>query len=236
MSHCDVIPSHAAIEEGMLRGKAAIVIDTLRATSVMVTAMEHGAASIRCVLEPAEALAMKEADPDLILCGERRALKIPGFDLSNSPLEFTREAVLGRRLVMTTTNGTRTLLKSEEAHWIHIGCLRNARAAAEQALAVGRDLMLINAGTGGFFTLDDFITAGAMISRIKGRVELSDRALAALLLYEAHPGIHSALEQSYHYRRLKNLGREADLEHCLAQDVSSVVPEYRDGTVTRPLD
>lgn len=232
MNYCDVIQSHAFIEAGMLKGRTAIVIDTLRATSVMVTALEHGAASIQCVMEPAEALSLKAADPGLILCGERNALKIPGFDLSNSPLEFTREAVAGKRLVMTTTNGTRTLLKSGEAERVHVGCLRNAGAAAEKALADGRDIMLLNAGTGGFFTLDDFITAGAMIDRIRDRVELSDMALAALLLYRAHPSIHSALEESYHYGRLKKLGRAADLRHCLSEDRSSVVPEYREGTVT----
>lgn len=233
MNRCDVITSHSSIEAGLLEGRTVIVIDTLRATSVMVTALEHGAKDIRCVREPAEALAMKEKDPDLVLGGERGAVKIQGFDLSNSPLEFTPEAVSGRRLVMTTSNGTRTLLKSEEAQRILIGCLLNARAAAEKALADGRDLTFINAGTDGLFTLDDFITAGAMISPIKDRVELSDPALAALLLYEAHADIHSALKQSYHYNRLKTLNLAADLEYCLTLDRFTSVPEYRDGRVTR---
>ncbi len=233
MNYCDVIVSHAFIEDGMLEGRTAVVIDTLRATSVMLTALEHGARSIQCVLEPAEALALKEEDPELLLCGERKARKIPGFDLSNSPLEFTPEAVAGKRLVMTTTNGTKALLKSQKAQAVHIGCVRNAGAAGEKALADDRDIVLINAGTGGFFTLDDFITAGAMVSRLKGRVELSDAALAALLLYEAHPDIHSALNSSYHYGKLRAMGREADLAFCLTRDRSTLVPVFRGGFVTR---
>lgn len=232
MIHVDVTVSHPAIVGGMLRGKTAVVIDTLRATSVMVTAMSNGADEIRCVLEPEEALALKEKDPKLILGGERSSLKIPGFDLSNSPLEFTREIVSGKCLVMTTSNGTRALLKSEEAEKVYIGCLLNASSASEKALAEGRDIQLINAGTAGLFTLDDFIAAGAMIHQLKGRVTLSDTARAALLLFEAYPDIHSALRGSRHYERLHSIGRQEDLDYCLSTDLVSIVPVYQAGRVT----
>ncbi len=233
MNQCNVIISHEHTHAEQLTGRTAIVIDTLRATTVMITALEAGARSIRCVAEPEDALTLKARDPELILGGERHALKIPGFDLSNSPLDYTRETIGGRDLVMTTSNGTRALLKSGAAQTVLIGCLRNARAVIRHALSLERDIILINAGTGGRFTLDDFITAGAMIREIDGEAVLSDEALAARLLYEAHPDIHSALTESLHYRRLSGLGMDEDLAFCLKTDQTDLIGTMNDGIITR---
>ena len=223
MIESDVIVSHKLIEGKDLIGKTVIVIDTLRASTVMITALANQAKSIRCVLEPEEALKYKAENPEIILGGERHALKIDGFDHSNSPLEYSQELVAGKNLMMTTSNGTRTLLKSETAETILIGCLRNAKAVIHHALSLKKDIILMNAGTDGEFTLDDFITAGAMLHEIKDEVQMSDQALSALLIYEAHSDIHSALSDSLHYKRLKGLGLTADLDYCLQKNTTDVI-------------
>ncbi|KAF5061228.1 2-phosphosulfolactate phosphatase [Proteiniclasticum sp. QWL-01] len=232
MIQCSILPSHEAIHPEQLPGKTVIVIDTLRATTVMVTALANGARSIRCVMEPEEALRLRDDQPGLLLGGERHALKIPGFDLSNSPLEYTTETVFGRDLVMTTSNGTRTLLRTAGASEVLIGCLLNARAVMTRALESGRDILLLNAGTMGLFSLDDFITAGAMLHEARGAVSLTDLALAARLLYESCPEIHPALTESVHYGRLRELGLQDDLNYALRPNRLDVVPRYREGLVT----
>lgn len=231
MIECDVVMSHEYLRSDQLTGKTAVVIDTLRATSVMVSALSAGAREILCVSEPDEARRLRQAQPDLLLGGERDSLKIPGFDLSNSPLDYTRDNVGGRTLVMTTTNGTRTLLKAAAAETVLIGCLLNARAAMERALALSRDIVLVNAGTGGRLSLDDLITAGAMLFWAKGRATMSDAAQAALLLYEAHPDLRSALTNCRHVKRLLSLGLTADLDYCLTMDALDIVPSMEAGRV-----
>ena len=236
MIQCELVISHEYINDEDLIGKTVIIIDTLRATSVMTTALANGANSIKCVSEPEEAIAMKSKRPDQLLGGERNSLKIVGFDFSNSPLEYTKEAVSGRSLVMTTSNGTKTLLKSTAAQTGLIGCLLNASAVMNYAIALGQDIVFINAGTAGRFSLDDYITAGAMLRVAKAQLELSDAARGALLLYEAHPDIHSALTNCLHYNRLKDLGLADDLDYCLTKDRFDIVPIFRDGLVTAKID
>lgn len=231
MIRCDVIASHEYLVPEHLLGKTAVVIDTLRATSVMVTALASGAKEVICVMEPEDALLLKKENQDLILGGERGSLKIDGFDLSNSPLEYSRDKVADKTLVMTTSNGTRTLLKSAAADTVLIGCLLNPRAVMAKAMELGRDIVLINAGTGGRFSLDDFITAGAMLSFAKGIVKMTDAAQAALLLFEAHPDIRSALTGCLHYTRLMRLGLTGDLDYCLTMGELDIVPSMENGRV-----
>lgn len=232
MLNCDLVISHDFIKDADLAGKTVIVIDTLRATSVMTTALANGARSVKCVTDPAQALAIKVDHPDYRLGGERDSLKINGFDFSNSPLEYTQAAVFDRNLVMTTSNGTKTLLKAIAGVTVLIGCLLNATAVMDHAISLGRDIVLINAGTAGRFSLDDYITAGAMLGIAKAQLQMSDAARGALLLYEAHPDIHSALVDCLHYNRLKELGLEEDLNYCLTMDRYDIVPESHNGLVT----
>ncbi len=234
----DVVISHPYIEEEMLLGKTVILIDTLRATSVIVTALMNGAERVYPVKETAEALALKETlkgEADVLLGGERKGLKIEGFDLANSPLEYTKAAVFGKTLIMSTTNGTRTMEKCFKADEVIIGCLLNASAAAKTALMTGRDILIVNSGTNGKFTMDDFITAGCMVSAMKQQnpeSALSDLAAAAQLVYQAHPDIVSAMADCYHYNYLQSIGLTGDLAYCLQRDLTDTVPVLKNGIIT----
>ena len=120
----------ANILPGALDGAAAIVIDALRMTSVAVTALHNGCAGVLACpgVEEAKAAAVRS---EALLGGERNALLIPGFDFSNSPLEYTAEKVAGRNLVMSTSNGTKAIAAASSAKRVLLAAFVNAKAAAE---------------------------------------------------------------------------------------------------------
>ena len=133
----DIIISADDITESKIENKIAVVIDMFRATSVIVTALNNGCKEVIPYLTIEETLehAKKLNREDYILGGERRAVKIDGFDLSNSPLEYTEEIVKNKSVLMTTTNGTRTLTKSTSAKRILIAAMINAKAVAKKLIA-----------------------------------------------------------------------------------------------------
>jgi len=219
--------------------KTAVVIDVLRATTTIVTALRNGARSVVPVAEVEEAVELSRnfAPEDRVLAGERMALQIDGFDLSNSPLEFTGERVGGKTVFLTTTNGTRAIQGTQAAETL-IGALVNASATGQYAARRERDLVLICAGTLGHFSLEDTLAAGAIIHAIKEidpSAETDDFSLASLLLYQhcdTEKKMHHLLDQTEHYRRLKDLGLIGDLEHCMKQDSMPLLAGYEDGSVS----
>lgn len=162
------------IPPGSLRGGIAVVVDVLRATTVMVHALAAGCEAIIPCAEIAEAEAIAFGLPPgtALLAGERGGLPIPGFHLGNSPGEFTPEACVGKTLVMTTTNGTRAILASQEADRVYIASFTNLQATADE-LAVqflkrdhGQSIHIVCAGTEGHVSLEDSLLAGALTRKI----------------------------------------------------------------------
>ena len=220
-----------------LRNCVVIVVDVLRATSVMTTAVQNGVRSIIPVSEVEEAVDMARqlGNQRVLLCGEREAKPIPEFHLSNSPLEYTADMVSGRVMVMTTTNGTRAILRARDAKQLLIGSLLNASAVAQAAGSCGENIAIICAGTYGKFSLDDILCAGAIISRIleiDGKQYLDDLARTALTLYDSYKDdLRAPLAGCAHVQRLKALGMEKDIDFCLQEDIMDVVPCYLDGVI-----
>ena len=214
-----------------LRNHVVIVVDVLRATSVMVTAVEHGVRFIIPVSEVEEAVDMARqlGNQRVLLCGERQAKPIPEFHLSNSPLEYTPEMVADREMVMTTTNGTRAILRAKDARVLLLGSFLNASAVAHVARENGENIAIVCAGTNGKFSLDDILCSGAIISRL---LELDDLARTALTLYDSYKDdLRAALAGSAHVERLRSLGMEDDIRFCLQEDVMDAVPCYVDGVI-----
>jgi 2-phosphosulfolactate phosphatase len=227
-----LIPAVTYVNDDELKGKTAVVIDVLRATSVMTTAIINGASEIIALTEVEDALRMKDAK--CILGGERKGLKIKGFDLSNSPLEYTRERVEGKRVVMTTTNGTKTLNKVEAADKIYIACMLNGKAVGKRLVEEEKDTVIVCAGTNGKFSIDDYACAGKIIYEANkfGKVELDDFAYAAFSAYNDHKDdIISLVKNAYHYKYLLSLGLGEDLKYCFKEDISDLVPEYKSGRI-----
>jgi 2-phosphosulfolactate phosphatase len=167
------------IPPGSLKGGLAVVVDVLRATTVMVDALASGCEAVIPCGEIDEAKAVAAALPPgtVLLAGERQALPIPGFDLGNSPAEFAPGLCLGKTVVMTTTNGTRAVLASLDAERVYIAAFTNLRATSEEISVQflkkdhGHPVHIICAGTEGYISLEDSLLAGALTSQIVGLAE-----------------------------------------------------------------
>ncbi|BAS28661.1 2-phosphosulfolactate phosphatase [Limnochorda pilosa] len=220
----------------------AVVVDVLRATTWVATALERGAWGVRPVPEVDEAFrlaaALREQGHAVLLAGERGGLPLPGFDLGNSPAELTQRDVAGRRLVLTTTNGTRALGQVASAGEVLVASLRNAGATALYLAAARRDVHVVCAGTRGRLSLEDVLAAGWLVRRLREACEgldRSDGARVAEAVAAAWEGRElEALRAAEHGRRLLDLGFGADLEMAARKDAWDRPVRLEDGWL-RPV-
>jgi len=223
----DVILSPGEYGLHDLAGKTAIVIDVFRFTTTVLTALEAGMERFYPVREVEEAWAMKEEYPEYFLAGERQALKIPGFDFGNSPLEHYGKHYSGGTLVCSTTNGTRAIHGAKGSQEVVLASLRSAEAVAHYVTRQGRDVVFLPAGLAGTYSLEDTWCAGLILSYMPLN-ELGDGAKTAQLVYEGIP--LERLRESTHGERLQNLGLHEDLAFCLELNMSSGVVVWDEKT------
>ncbi len=213
-----------------------VVADILRATTVMVTALTNGADAILPQAAEEDArnlhLQMKDAGKPVLICGERGGLKIPGFDLGNSPREFTPENVAGKTIIHLTTNGTKALNQVKSASAVFIAAFLNRKSVA-QALVPhiqhDNDILLAASGKEGFFCLEDTVCLGGIIEELAANdsrhFECSDAAVSAQILYQAyHANLKQSLPTFSHARYLAGVGLADDLPLCAELDTSTLVP------------
>ncbi|MFU0800595.1 MAG: 2-phosphosulfolactate phosphatase [Xylanivirga thermophila] len=233
----DVYPTRDSVIEKEIKDKVVVVVDVLRATSTIITALYNGCKEVIPVMDIEEAMVMtKNYERDaFLLGGERNAVKIEGFDLSNSPLEYTRDKVEGNTIIFTTTNGTKAIKQAGDAKKVLIGSIINADALCGALLDLDADVAFVCAGTEGRFSLDDIIAVGAIISRLKSKgaqLSLDDLAMVCLYLYESNKSsLHDILKDTYHYKRLLEEGFTDDLKYCLTPNRAPIVPMYKDGVI-----
>ena len=226
------------LERKDLSGKAVVVIDSLRATSTMITAFENGCAGFIPVatIEEARNLAATLQDPNVLLGGERGARPLQGFHVGNSPRDYRVERVQGKIVIMTTTNGTRALVASRGAEEIFIGAFLNLTAICRRLKGSNRDVIIACSGEKNLFCLEDFVCGGAMVSCLEGSgvdLVMTDAARAAKILYEHFsPDICEMLEGSEWGQYLHSIGLGEDVRICSQIDSSGLVPIYRDGKVS----
>ena len=217
------------------RGAHVAVIDILRATTSIATALANGAAGVIPVAEAEDAITMgnRLGRDRVLLCGERGSVRIEGFDLDNSPASFGAETVSGKTLVITTTNGTRALRALTGAASVRAAALVNRRAVADALAREDGNIVLLCAGDGGGFALEDAIAAGALVDALLAKIgdlELRDGARAAALLYRAVASrLADAVASADHAQVLVQKGFAADITRCAAIDSIDVVPVLRDG-------
>jgi 2-phosphosulfolactate phosphatase len=216
----------------------AVVIDVLRATSTIVTALENGAAGIVPVRETDEAiLVMKRLGRDrVLLCGERKSRLIEGFDLDNSPASYARERVSGKTLVLTTTNGTRALVEAaRDGATVYCAALLNRNAIVERLAASEGEARLHCAGSEGTPSFEDLLCAGAIadaLLHLDRTIAISDAALVARTIYTANAKrLTTAIAGGTHARALIADGFAADVAACARLDTSGCVPLYTDGVI-----
>ena len=216
-----------------------VVIDVLRATSTIVTALDNGASGIVPVREPEEAIVVMRrlGRERALLCGERDSQLIAGFDLDNSPASYTRAVVADKTLVLTTTNGTRALAEAGNSKAIvYCASLLNRAAIADALIAAGGDALLLCSGNEGALSFEDVLCAGAIVDAVsayhKG-VGLSDAARAAAAVYTSNAKrVTTAVASGVHAKSLVAKGFAADVATCARLDVSRCVPRYADGMIT----
>lgn len=213
-----------------------VVFDILRATSVFVTALAHGAEAVQPVTEIAEALTVRRHYPEVLLAGERQGLRLRAsdtggvdFDFGNSPREFTPEAVRGQRIVSTTTNGTRALRACTGARQIFAGSFLNLGATAKHlGQPAPERVLLVCAGTGEALALEDVLAAGAFcaaLQMIEPTTRLTDSAQVATRSFRtAETSLPEALANSTNGRRLLAIPElREDVAYCAQRDVADVV-------------
>jgi 2-phosphosulfolactate phosphatase len=227
----DVALTPAALEPAALVGAVALVIDVLRASTTLVTALSHGCREVLPVAEVEEARRRARDLPGALLAGERGGDPPPGFDLGNSPLEFTPERVAGRTIVFTTSNGTRALLAARGATEVAVAALVNLSAAADWALGRRRSLVVVCAGELGTRSVEDEVCAGLLVERVLAAepaaraTDAAERAVAAARPYAKD--LARLAHDAPHARHLQARGRGPDVATCLTLDTFTLVPAYR---------
>ena len=208
-----------------------LVIDVIRATSTICQALSAGYGRVFCAAEVEEARALRDALGEGVLGGERNAVRIPGFDLGNSPREY--EEPVGETLVLSTTNGTRAVVAAaQRCERVFVASLLNLSAVVEAAREAGEDVVVVCAGVQGTLALDDAFVAGRIVELLGW--ERTDAADAAARLVSTWSGAEEAFRASKSGRNLLENAPELepDIRFCARESVLDVVPRLvsmRDG-------
>lgn len=218
-----------------LAGHTSIVIDVLRASTTITTALSHGAEKVIPCLTVEEARQLSADRPGSLLGGERDCQRLPGFDFGNSPIEYSPDKVRGKTIVFTTTNGTKAMTRCMGSARILIGSLVNRNAVCQAAENDSR-VDLICAGTNGSFTMEDALAAGAIVDGLLERQsefeQLNDEAETCRRLWLADSArngsvdlIEQSLSRSQGGRNLIAVGMEDDLRFASDLDTNDHAPE-----------
>ena len=224
MRTIDVCVSPELMHLYELRDRTVVVVDILRATSCMVTAFAHGAASITPFSSTEQCRRMKSKG--YITSGERNGEKVSGFDKGNSPFEYIGDQMTGQKIAFTTTNGTQAIEKSKGARKVVIGSFLNVTAVTRYLLMSENNILVVCAGWKGKVNLEDTLFAGAIVENLRNHVEPDcDAPLAAQHLYNlAKHDMVGFLRNSSHVKRLNRLNIHKDIEFCLTPDKYPVLP------------
>jgi 2-phosphosulfolactate phosphatase len=223
-------------------GRLVVIVDVLRASTTVATALGNGAKTV-IPLEGADEVITRSkefARTGVLLAGEQKMLPIAGFDLGNSPQDFTPEVVEGKTILITTTNGTRTLLGVQGARDIVIASYVNFTAVLAMMKLAARsntDIAIICAGEEGSFTLEDAACAGRYVRAIPKRADTvvwNDAASASVLIERKYgDNIEKVFKESSHGQALESAGFGDDLTAAAEVDSYPVVPIWQDRQITK---
>lgn len=214
-----------------VEGKTVVVVDVLRATTCMTTAIAYGIKEIIPVLTVEECQAHK--DKGCLAAAERNGEMLEGFDYGNSPFSYMSEEIKGKSLAITTTNGTIAIKNSEAAKEIVIGSFLNITAVKNYLIGLEGDVLILCAGWKGRVNLEDTLFAGMLVELLWNDFKVDhDGSLVAHSIYvNAGKDKLKFLQGCSHFRRLSRLNIQKDIEFCLEEDVYDVVPVVIDGKV-----
>jgi len=228
----DVIFRQEEASAHALKNKTVVLIDVLRVTSTLTTALAAGAAEIRCYRTVREVFAARRAMPgrDVLLCGERNGSRVRGFDLGNSPRDFTPTRCRGRTLLVSSTNGTRALRLTHGASNIILASFLNLSAVAAALQTMEKDIVFLCAGTEGHRSTDDIACAGAVMDAMSMRpFQRTPNAVTAVRIWrKARRSLKRFLLDSEGGEPLKRVGLERDAADCARKNRYAIVPTITD--------
>lgn len=236
--YLDVFLTPCALTDEDLEGTITIVIDVLRATTTITRALSAGALSVQPAADrqAVKYLTAQTDDANYLRAGERDGVKIDGYDLGNSPLDYTAQTVADKTIILTTTNGTRALSKASAADQVIVASLLNSYRIARFIQETEKDTLLLCAGRYNRPALEDTLCAGLITHHLHDlglRPELTDAAHMAHSLYQrSKADLAAAVEPSSSARRLRSIGHARDIPFCLQQDTLPLLPTYADGKIT----
>jgi 2-phosphosulfolactate phosphatase len=215
--------------------ECAIAIDVLRATSTMATALNAGAEAVQVFSDMDTLMQVSENwNPELRLrAGERGGAKVNGCELGNSPLDCTPEVVKGKRLFVSTTNGTRTLQRIQDANIVLAAALINRAAIVDYILEKQpQTIWMVGSGWEGSYSLEDTVCAGAIADSIVNKLNVplvdlagNDEVVAAISLYKQwENNLLDLFHLASHGQRLLRLDCHDDLKYCAEPDTLNIVP------------
>ncbi|HMG67472.1 MAG TPA: 2-phosphosulfolactate phosphatase [Chitinophagaceae bacterium] len=217
-----------------LSNSIVVIIDVLRATSTIATALYNGAKSVIPVDSVSRCIELGKQIHG-ITAGERDGKIAEGLEYGNSPFEYPKEFVDGKTLVLTTTNGTRLLQMALEkgAKEIITGSFCNLSAVCNHIIEMKRDVILGCAAWKDRVNMEDALFAGAIISRVRKHFDINcDSSHISEAMYErGKKDLFSFIKNNNasHYHRLMNFGLEKDIRYCLTPDLANILPIYSDG-------
>ena len=229
MRQVDVVILPQCVNEAYFKNKIVVVVDILRASTCIVTAFANGAKALIPLQEPEDVrrMAAQLSVEQPLLCGEREGVALPGFDLANSPFEYTGGRVKDKLLLYTSSNGSQMMVKAKRASRILIGAFVNLKSVVQSIETGGESICIACSGREGQFSLEDTVCAGMLVHGLGESDTLSDSAHAAHVLYQYHADdIKGMLEQSIHGQYLTSLGLADDLAFASQVDRFHVVPTW----------
>lgn len=227
----EVFFSPASVDELGMRGRNVVIIDVLRASTTICTALRNGAREVIPTpdIENATKISANLSGDSRLLGGERQGKKIDGFDLGNSPTEYTPEKVGGKTIVFSTTNGAGAIYKCRYASMAIVGCFVNISAIVQTIIDIGGTWTILCSGRQGAFSVEDATCAGTIISKVNAvtKVETDDAGLTSVILCNKFKkSILGMMKQSEHGKYLASIGFEEDLKFCAETDSVPVIPIF----------
>ncbi|MBN1300982.1 MAG: 2-phosphosulfolactate phosphatase [Melioribacteraceae bacterium] len=236
-----VLLSPQNVDELYFTGKTTVFIDVLRATTVIVNALNSGAREIIPVgsVDFAMKISGNARGGQTLLCGERNTKMVEGFDLGNSPLEYHEDVVRGKSIILFTTNGSKAALKAKFSENLIACCFNNLASVARRLVNLGKDVEILCAGSNGMFCIEDTVCAGLLINEIEKLnpdIVLTDASkISVVLNKEFGQNIKEMLYNCEHGKLLIENGFEKDIDHCAELSNIDLVPVFENGVIKSGL-
>jgi 2-phosphosulfolactate phosphatase len=234
----DVLLYPQALSNQVPGDRKVVVIDVLRATSTIVTALAQQALEVIPVNEPSEAIELVRSigTRECVLGGEQKGFKIEGFELGNSPADYTEAKVAGKKVILCTTNGTRAIKRAHGAAEVLVASYLNLQTVVDYLGESDKDLLIVCAGREQNISLEDLSCAGMIIRLLRARrndLQLTDGAtVAGLIAGQAQSeGLENFLKSTEHGRYLLQIGMEPDIRDCVALNQYPILPRYLNGKI-----